>query len=716
MVDKILRLQIVFLFFITLLAFVAYYYQDSLSDNYLSITSKRGYSHAFLNSVSYVLLSMLAFVGHMTGPWIFIPFLAFALLFAFCYGKRKAWPDIFNMCWLLATGLCLSILFFPGTVGKGLLYLVKQQLPPLELMLLTPFFFIAFLAGTFRKSFVGGCTLIMRRIWHVVWKISFLKFINGQRKNPPQKIPTPPAMETAKKGPSISKMMKGTINETVKQSPIPKPKGYHDLVVLPVRNAPVREDRPDKSYFEKIIKRLEAKLQEFKIEGKIINVLKGPVVDTFELELGPGVKVSRLISVCEDLSLALYGIPLRIVYPMKGHSTVGVEVPRVPRELIYLEDVLEAREFKDSLYRLPLAMGKNAFGHTLVVDLASMPHMLIAGATGAGKSVFLNALLVSLLVKRSPDQMKLILIDPKKLELALYTKLPHLVMPVITERKQASSALRWACQEMERRYCILQEFGVRNVEGFNQKLKNADSNLIASISTFYPDNNYKLPYLVIVIDEFADLVLTRAGREIENNICRLAAKARAAGIHLVLATQRPSVDVVTGLIKSNFPTRVSFRVSSSVDSRTILNAQGAEKLLGKGDMLFKHGVDTLRVHSALVDENEIEELTGKLTQLSQDFDQEALDFLDSGKTSANFPSGIPTPSVETDQLVDTKYEQAVQVVLQQGTASASMLQRRLGVGYNRAANLIEMMEEKGVVGPVQGSKPRKVLVSSADLT
>ena len=256
---------------------------------------------------------------------------------------------------------------------------------------------------------------------------------------------------------------------------------------------------------------------------------------------------------------------------------------------------------------------------------------------------------------------------------------------------------------------------MRNIEGFNQKLKSADSNLIATISGYYPDKNYRLPYLIIVIDEFADLVLTRAGREIENNICRLAAKARAAGIHLVIATQRPSVDVVTGLIKSNFSTRVSFRVSTNVDSRTILNAQGAEKLLGKGDMLFKHGVDTLRVHSALVDENEIEELTAKLTQLPQKFDQEALDFLESGKTSEDFPSGVNTFPMGSEQLVDTKYGQAVEVVLQQGTASASMLQRRLGIGYNRAANLIEIMEEKGVVGPVQGSKPRKVLVSSADL-
>lgn len=352
-------------------------------------------------------------------------------------------------------------------------------------------------------------------------------------------------------------------------------------------------------------------------------------------------------------------------------------------------------------------MGKDAFGETLVVDLAAMPHMLIAGATGAGKSVFINTLLVSLLVKLSPKKMKLILVDPKQLELALYANLPHLVLPVVTDPKRASLALLWSCQEMERRYSILKELGVRNIEGFNKKVTKASPHVLSQIAQYYDDESqgYELPYLVIVVDEFADLILTKEGKDIETNICRLAAKARACGIHLVLATQRPSVDVITGLIKSNFPTRVSFRVTSSIDSRTILNSVGAEKLLGKGDMLYKHGVEMTRVHAAYVDEDEIEGLMDKLCEVDSEFNEQALNFLEKGEEEANAFPGESSPAPGEKGL----YDQAVEVVLKHKAASASMLQRRLRIGYNRAANLIEMMEERGIVGPSQGSKPREIL-------
>jgi len=327
-----------------------------------------------------------------------------------------------------------------------------------------------------------------------------------------------------------------------------------------------------------------------------------------------------------------------------------------------------------------------------------------------------------LLAKKSPQQMKLILIDPKQLELALYAKLPHLVMPVITDAKMAAIALLWACQEMERRYSILKEFGVRNIEGFNQKLQRATPELLASIRQHYDDQdheNYELPYLVIIVDEFADLILTKAGKEIENNICRLAAKARAAGIHLVIATQRPSVDVITGLIKSNFPTRVSFRVTSAVDSRTILNSIGAEKLLGKGDMLYKYGTASFRVHSSFVDEEEIEVLTDQLAALPQNYHTGAIDFLENGGTeerdSYSFGTHIPSSTPTDGSSDDDLYREAVRIVVEHRTASASMLQRRLRVGYNRAANLIEEMESRGVVGPAEGSKRRKVLVAPDEL-
>ena len=492
---------------------------------------------------------------------------------------------------------------------------------------------------------------------------------------------------------------------------------YYSLVkTISTRKEAKKVVHPDEEYFDRIVYILEEKLAEFSVAGKIINVLKGPVVDTFELELGSGIKVSKVNNLSEDLSMALYGAPIRIVYPMKGRTTIGIEVPRNPREIIYLDEVLAAKEFKEATTMLPVAMGKDAYGETFVVDLAAMPHMLVAGATGAGKSVFINSLLVSLLVKKSPRQMKLVLIDPKQLELAVYSRLPHLAMPVVTDAKTASIALLWCVQEMERRYTILKEFGVRNIAGFNEKLKTAGPAMIAKIHQYYEDqgaDEYELPSLVVVVDEFADLILTKAGKEIEMNIARLAAKARAAGVHLVLATQRPSVDVITGVIKSNFPTRVSFRVTSATDSRTILDKMGAEKLLGKGDMLYKRGVEMTRVHSSFVDESEIEVLTEELCKIPQEFNENAIDFLENGgeleTDEYTYGSHVVSPE---DKSVDELYNQGLKIVMESRSASASMLQRRLRIGYNRAANLIEEMESKGIVGPSQGSKPRQVLASS----
>lgn len=491
---------------------------------------------------------------------------------------------------------------------------------------------------------------------------------------------------------------------------------YFQLVThLSSKKSSFQNSGPDKKYFEDIAVRIQNKLSEFNIDAEVINILKGPVVDTFELKLGTGVKISKIKNASEDLSMALLGAPIRIVYPMIGKDTVGVEVPRNPRDIIYLDEVLSSKEFTSSKMYLPVAMGKNAFGETFVVDLVKMPHMLVAGATGAGKSVFINTLLVSLLLKMSPSKMKLILIDPKQLELALYAKLPHLIMPVVTDAKIASVALLWAVQEMERRYSILKELGVRNIEGFNSKVKEASPDLLAKIHHYYedePSDQYELPYLVVIVDEFADLVLTKAGKQIEEYICRLAAKARAAGIHLVLATQRPSVDVITGLIKSNFPTRVSFRVTSAVDSRTILNTIGAEKLLGRGDMLYKHGTNMIRVHSSFVDEEEIEALTDKISEIDANFHPGAMEFLENGGEEQSDPYSFGSHiSIPDSSDGDDLYSEAVKIVLETRAASASFLQRRLKIGYNRAARLIEEMESKGIIGPAEGSKRRKILVS-----
>lgn len=469
---------------------------------------------------------------------------------------------------------------------------------------------------------------------------------------------------------------------------------------------------PEDQYFERIARAIEEKLKEFNINAQIINVLKGPVVDTFELELGAGVKVAGVTNRTDDLSLALMGAPIRMVYPMKGKSTIGIEVPRNPRDVIYLDEVLKSPLFQNPSYKLPIAMGKDAYGDAAVIDLASTPHLLVAGTTGAGKSVFVNTLLVSLIIKFSPKKLRLIMLDPKQLELALYQRLPHLIMPVVTDASIASVALMWAIEEMERRYSLLKDFGVKNIEGFNKKVKTSGTDLTCKINKYYPDaesEDFELPFIVIVVDEFADLMLSKSGKAIETSISRLAAKARASGIHIVLATQRPSTDIITGVIKANFPTRVSFRVFTNIDSRVILDGVGAEKLLGKGDMLFKQGIDILRMHSAYVNEDEIEALVDKLATLPAQYDTDAMEFIQNNGVADTDVEGITTDG-EGGGLKDEKYEEAVRCVATHRVASASFLQRRLGVGYNRAANLIEEMERHGVVGPAQGSKPRKVLI------
>ena len=476
----------------------------------------------------------------------------------------------------------------------------------------------------------------------------------------------------------------------------------------------VRVQDPDSGYFSHIGGIIEDKLKEFGINSQVVGVMKGPVVDTFELNLGAGVKVSSVSNRADDVSLALSGAPIRMVYPMKGKTTVGVEVPRNPRDFIYLDEVLKTTEFRDSVHGLPIAMGKDAYGRPSVVDLTSMPHMLVAGTTGSGKSVFINTLLVSLIVRNSPERLKLILIDPKSVELALFQTLPHLIMPTVTDAGMASVALLWAVEEMERRYALLRELGVRNIEGYNRKVADADSATLARVKPHFEDDSetFNLPFLVVVVDEVADLIQSKHGKEIETNVSRLAAKARAAGIHLILATQRPSTDVITGVIKANFPTRIAFKVITNMDSRVILDTQGAEKLLGKGDMLFKQGVDLLRVHSAYVDEAEIEKLVAKLDAIPVQYSQAALDFIETAKM-AEVTTEHPSSDGE-DQPEDPLFKEAVDVVARTRQASASWLQRRMNVGYNRAAKLVEAMERKGIVGPGNGSKPRQVLVPPPD--
>lgn len=441
---------------------------------------------------------------------------------------------------------------------------------------------------------------------------------------------------------------------------------------------------------------LAEKCKEFNVTGQIKHICPGPVVTTYEFKPDPGVKYSRVVSLVDDLCLALKAESIRIDR-MPGKPHVGIEVPNPRRETIYLREVIESRAFRESGSKLTIALGKTIDGLNYVADLAKMPHLLIAGTTGAGKSVGVNSLIVSILYRARPDEVKFILIDPKRLELGLYENIPHLATPIITDPKLAARSLKWAVGEMERRYRDLAGWGVRNIDGYNTEIMRR--NLVKE----YDESGepYKpLPFIVIIIDELADLMMT-SGREVEESITRLAQMARAVGIHLVLATQRPSVDVITGLIKANFPSRISFRVSSKVDSRTIIDTNGAEHLLGRGDMLFlPPGTSRLiRVHGAYIDETEINRIVNHIkTQGPPAYDETITQ-------SDEEALGLEESNGEHDEL----FEEALRICVEMKRASTSVLQRRLRIGYGRAAAILDIMEREGLIGQADGSRPRPVL-------
>ena len=451
---------------------------------------------------------------------------------------------------------------------------------------------------------------------------------------------------------------------------------------------------------------LEKKLSDFDVTGKVVAVSPGPVVTMYEYEPAPGVKINKIVNLTDDLALALRSGSVRIVAPLPGKAAVGIEVPNVERETVRLKDIIASEPFQRAKSRLTLALGKDIMGEPLVTDLAKMPHLLIAGATGAGKSVGLNAMICSILYKATPEDVKLLLVDPKRIELSGYDGIPHLIVPVVTEAKKATRGLLWAVQEMERRYVLLAEKGVRDIYQYNKKVDVSKGRGDLAIQRSgaeldeKPPPEEKLPLVLIVIDELADLMLV-ASRDVELALTRLAQMARAAGIHLLIATQRPSVDVLTGTIKANFPARISFQVSSRTDSRTILDSNGAENLLGSGDMLLlPPGTSKLqRIHGAYVSEPEIQKIIAFLKKQSKPVYQEEI-----------LETGVGDTNDDGDTEYDEKYDEAVALVTETGQASISMIQRRLRVGYNRAARMIEVMEQEGVVGPSDGSKPREVLV------
>jgi len=473
---------------------------------------------------------------------------------------------------------------------------------------------------------------------------------------------------------------------------------YSDYSLPPLEflnEAPPPSEQADAELL-RLATNLAEKCKEFNVTGQIKHICPGPVVTTYEFKPDPGVKYSRVVSLVDDLCLALKAESIRIDR-MPGKPHVGIEVPNPRRETIFLREVIESRAFRESGSKLTIALGKTIDGLNYVADLAKMPHLLIAGTTGAGKSVGVNSLIVSILYRARPDEVKFILIDPKRLELGLYEDIPHLATPIITDPKLAARSLKWAVGEMERRYRDLAGWGVRNIDGYNTEIMRR--NLVKEYDE--TGEPYKpLPFIVIIIDELADLMMT-SGREVEESITRLAQMARAVGIHLVLATQRPSVDVITGLIKANFPSRISFRVSSKVDSRTIIDTNGAEHLLGRGDMLFlPPGTSRLiRVHGAYIDETEIGRIVNHIkTQGPPSYDETITQ-------SEEEALGLEDSNGEHDEL----FEEALRICVEMKRASTSVLQRRLRIGYGRAAAILDIMEREGLIGQADGSRPRPVL-------
>jgi S-DNA-T family DNA segregation ATPase FtsK/SpoIIIE len=495
-----------------------------------------------------------------------------------------------------------------------------------------------------------------------------------------------------------------------------------------ISGAPVdiEQSEVDEAYLTELADKLVGVLSDFNVFGEVREIHPGPVVTMFEFQPRSGTKLSKIESLSNELAMVLEVIRVRVVAPIPGKHAVGFEIPNKKRETVFLKDMLLDDSFNNPKFKLPLALGRDIAGNPYSVDLAKMPHLLIAGTTGSGKSVSVNAMLLSLLYKYTPEDLRLLLVDPKMIELGIYDKIPHLLLPVVTDMSKACLALKWAVDEMERRYQLFADVGARNLAAYNKKIATlkkehavksdeekralmaedgfsvADDEVnVVSSAASNPEKLEKLPFIVTVVDELADLMMV-AAKDVETSIARLAQKARAAGIHLIIATQRPSVDVITGLIKANFPSRISFRVSSGTDSRTILGTIGAENLLGMGDMLIlpPGTSDLTRIHGAFVEDDEIIKVVEYLkAQGTPQYDEEILKPREEEETEFD--------ESEKDEV----YDQAVAIVAESQTCSISMLQRKLRIGYNRSARMVEIMEREGVVGPANGVNKREVLIS-----
>ena len=525
----------------------------------------------------------------------------------------------------------------------------------------------------------------------------------------PDPNPTVPRVEEPPPPPAVARptppvVQKKPITKTPIAPPLPLPEperverrlGTYTLPPASLLDAPKAERKIDERELMDAARLLEEKCREFSVEGSVVQIHPGPVVTTFELKPDAGVKYSKVTGLADDLCLAMQAESV-LIDRIPGKATVGIQIPNPNREAISLRELLESDAYTRHTSKLAFALGKTIHGEPYVADLATMPHLLIAGSTGTGKSVGLNAMLTGILYRSTPDDVRMIMVDPKRLELGMYEDIPHLMTPVVVEPKKAANALRWAVREMEERYKSLAAYGVRNIDQFNRNVR-------AAIESGEPipegEPNRPLPFIVVVVDELADLMMV-AGNEVEESICRLAQMARAVGIHLILATQRPSVDVITGLIKANLPSRISFRVSSKIDSRTILDSNGAEQLLGKGDMLFLPPASSrhIRLHGPYISEQESARLASFLRKQGKPVYDETI-------TEEEKKGGADGLELDKDEL----YDEAARIVVSTGQASISYLQRKMRIGFSRAARLVDMMEAEGLVSAGTGGKPREVLV------
>jgi S-DNA-T family DNA segregation ATPase FtsK/SpoIIIE len=526
--------------------------------------------------------------------------------------------------------------------------------------------------------------------------------IAAREKSAPARISEPAPSYAAAPAPVVQKK---AVAKTPVASPLPLPEperverrlGSYSLPPTSLLDPAKPESKIDERELMDAARLLEEKCREFSVDGSVVQIHPGPVVTTYELKPDAGVKYSKVTGLADDLCLAMQAESV-LIDRIPGKATVGIQIPNPNREAISLREMLESDAYTRSTSKLTLALGKTIHGEPYMADLATMPHLLIAGSTGSGKSVGLNAMLTSILYRATPDDVRMIMVDPKRLELGMYEDIPHLMTPVVVEPKKAANALRWAVREMEERYKTLAAYGVRNIEQFNRNVRAA---LESGEKIEEGKPNRPLPFIVVVVDELADLMMV-AGNEVEESICRLAQMARAVGIHLILATQRPSVDVITGLIKANMPSRISFRVTSKIDSRTILDSNGAEQLLGKGDMLFLPPASSrhMRLHCPYISEQESARLASFLRKQGKPVYDESITEEEDKKAG---PNGI---EYEKDEL----YDEAARIVVQTGQASISYLQRKMRIGFSRAARLVDMMEAEGLVSAATGGKPREVLV------